>query len=167
MDIVSRESLSGGRGGFRAWGSCYIIYERARERQGVRGKLNLSLIRAWYSCMDLVFLVRSERERTRDLMRFIKALDSVFLGHIDSQESRKRESTLRSLTRSCHVTSCLIPSTTRAIPLCTRCGSEFKAKPRDTMFLNSHSRNLCKTKTGITLIISHMSVFGNFQDTEQ
>ena len=85
--------------------------------------------------MDLVFLVRSERERTRDLMRFIKALHSVFLGHIDSQESRKRESTLRSLTRSCHVTSCLILSTTTAIPLCTRCGSEFKAEPRDTTFL--------------------------------
>ena len=113
--------------------------------------------------MDLVFLVRSERERTRDLMRFIKAFYSVFLGHIDSQESRKRESTLRSLTRSCHVTSCLILSTTTAIPLCTRCGSELKAEPRDTMFFNSHSLNLCKTKTGITLIISHMSASGNFQ----
>ena len=55
MDIVSRESLSGGRGGFRAWGSCYIIHERAQERQGVRGKLNLSLIQA------------SERERTHDV----------------------------------------------------------------------------------------------------
>ena len=117
--------------------------------------------------MDLVFLVRSERERTRDLMCFIKAFYSVFLGHIDSQESRKRESTLRSLTRSCHVTSCLILSTTTAIPLCTRCGSEFKAEPRDTMFLNSHSLNLCKTKTGITLIINHMSATGNFQHTKQ
>ena len=46
MDIVSRESFSGGMEGFRALGSCYIIYERARERQGVREKLNLSLIQA-------------------------------------------------------------------------------------------------------------------------
>ena len=120
--------------------------------------------------MDLVFLARSERERTHDvfLARTERIRDNVLHSWWSTlpQESREREYS-RSLPRSCHVTSCLIPATTTAIPLCTRCGSEFKAEPRDTMFLNSHSLNLCKTKTGITLIISHMSASGNFQDTKQ
>ena len=56
MDIVSRESLSGvGEGLGHGDHVISFSYERARERQGVRGKLNLSLIQA------------SERERTHDV----------------------------------------------------------------------------------------------------
>ena len=45
----------------------------------------------------------------------------------------ERVSTLRSLPRSRHMTSCLIPPTATAIPLYICCGSEFKVEPRDAM----------------------------------